>query len=325
MKTRRLSYWIGLFCLAVLVLMPDITAVNAQTEPGEQGSNGQLPNEVGQGTGTQTSEGHLTSEENQPPEEKQTSEENQPPEENQISKGQPNRDKAIPTEEEHQQVKQRRIEEGQRLLDAGCHIGRTITHPSSGEVLEYIYVCPAGFSVEGLMREGEQSLIESGCQNIKTGEIHRDGSVWNVYDCPPGSDFYHAGAPGGGGRPGAWQCLVSPDPAYVQHWMVNGEHLSVDADVMSGECVPPLHAPGGIRERITEDGQSPREVNVQQIREPASSDSQGEGDQQQAQDDVAQVDDEARGEKAQGEENKASDQSQENNTSKKGYGCSANP
>jgi len=93
---------------------------------------------------------------------------------------------------------------------------------------------------------------------------------------------------------------------------------------MSGECVPPL-GQGGLRER-TKNGQSSREVNVKKIAEPASSDSQGESDQQQANGaDVAQVDEEARGEGARGEENKVSNQSQENNDSKQGYGCSANP
>ena len=103
--------------------------------------------------------------------------------------------------------------------------------------------------------------------------------------------------------------------------------LEVDADIMSGECVPPVSPQGELRQR-TKNGQPSREVNVKKIVEPDSSDSQGQSDQQQANgDDVAQVDEEeAQGdEEAGGEENNASNQSQENDNSKQGYGCSANP
>ena len=41
---KKTPYGLGLLCLAVLVLMPDIT-VNAQPVPSEQGPNGQMPNE----------------------------------------------------------------------------------------------------------------------------------------------------------------------------------------------------------------------------------------------------------------------------------------
>jgi len=101
---------------------------------------------------------------------------------------------------------------------------------------------------------------------------------------------------------------------------------------MSGQCVPAIGPQGGIRKRSTKDGQSPRPINVEKIADPASSDSEGESDQQQAQSDQqanggdgAQVDEEARGEEAQGEENKALNESQAINNSKQGYGCSANP
>jgi hypothetical protein len=241
MKARKISYWIGLFCLAMLVLMPDIT-VNAQPDPGGQGTDGQIPDEVGEGTDTQTPEGQ------QPPEEQQTSSE-----------------------------------------------------------------------LEGVMRPAEQSLVESGC--LYTGSMSsKDGAVWNDYYCPRGSRF-EGGEPGG--KPG-WSCLVSPDRASWDNWM---SPVTGDAEIRRGECVIPIGGGGGIIEP-TENGQSPREINVTQLLEPAASDSQG--DQQQVQSDVAQVDEEAQGEEAQGEEaqdeeNNASNQSQENKSSKQGYGCSANP
>jgi len=56
---RKTPYWLGLLCLAVLVLMPDIT-VNAQLVPSEQGPNGQMSNEKDQGTDTQSSKGEQT-------------------------------------------------------------------------------------------------------------------------------------------------------------------------------------------------------------------------------------------------------------------------
>ena len=144
-KAKRLSYWTGLFCVAVLVLMPDIT-VNAQPDPDGQGPNGQMPNEVGQGTDTQTPAEQPTSEDPQPPEKKQTSEEQEPsnevgqgtdtqtPAEQQTSEDRTSRlqAKAYPTEEEQRQAKQRKSEEGQRLLDAGCQIGETRTDPRNG-------------------------------------------------------------------------------------------------------------------------------------------------------------------------------------------------
>jgi hypothetical protein len=251
MKARRLLYWLGLFCMAVLVLMPDIT-VNAQPVPDEQDSSGPIPNEVeGEGPDTQA-----------PPEE-ETLEEPLPPEQQQPPG-----------------------EQG----------------PSSQEPTQ-----PMG----GRMRVAEQSLIEIGCQYTSSGTNPGDGSVWKSYQCPPGNKF-DTGPPIStivGYQP--WVCLVSPDrvPSY-------GEE-----DIRSGECVPPIGGGGAaIREPAGENDQSPREVNVTQIRKPAASDSQGEGDQQQANgDDVAQADEEEAG----GEENNASDQSQENNSSKQGYGCSA--
>ena len=176
-----------------------------------------------------------------------------------------------------------------------------------------VYDCPAGFSIEGLMREAEQSLIESGCQHTETSTSPMDGSVWNGYHCPPSSRF-EGGEPGG--LPG-WVCLVSPDRANAPGGIVNGAVMWVE--ITRGQCVPPLGGGGAIWEP-TGNGQSTREVNVEKIAEPASSDSQGESDQQRANGDVAQVDEEARG-----EGNKASNQSQENNDPKKGYGCSANP
>jgi hypothetical protein len=373
MKARKLPYWIGLFCVAVLVLMPDIT-VNAQTEPGGKGSDGQIPNEVGgQGTDTQTSEEQQASEDPQPPEEKQTSEKQEPS--NEVGQGTDTQTsaveqtseyfdpKGVSTEEKEEKMRealwteekeekarealQRRREAEQSLLDVGCQL--VSSKPVKTGPIDWdlnVYDCPVDFSIDGLMREAEQSLIESDCQNVKTTTSPTDGAVWNIYNCPPGSKFHYYWPPEGSGSvtPGAWMCLVSPDPAYVPYWMVNtgeasrlSQILEVDADVMSGQCVPPASPQGGIRKRLTKDGQSPRPINVEKIAEPASYDSEGESDQQQAQSDqqangdyVAQVDEEAqgeeaRGEEAQGEENKASNQSQENDNSKKCYGCSAIP
>jgi hypothetical protein len=307
MKARRLLCWLGLFCMAVLVLMPDIT-VNAQPDPGGQGSDRQIPIEVeGEGPDTKT------------PAERQASDD-------------PTM-KSYWTEERRREQEQRKKEVEQSLLEAGCQIESSRTVRYGGVDQRYNkYECPAGFTVEGLYREAEQSLIEYDCQYTKTWTgpmvVDRlevvDDTVWKLYECPPDSKFGDGGPYGGHGK---WRCLVSPGSIKETDWFVKKTDWGVDSvplyvangEVRSGECVPPL-GQGEIR-GPKENDQPSRGINIEQIREPAASDSQGESDQQQAQSGQQQ----ANGEEAQGEENNASNQSQENGSSKQGYGCSANP
>ncbi len=155
----------------------------------------------------------------------------------------------------------------------------------------------------------EQSLIESGCQRHNTSE-EGEVFVWVEYRC--------------GGE--VWACLASPDRADARQVSLANEEIRRGECVYRGKILPAEIIEPTEKAEIkapTENSQSSREINVKKIIEPASSDSQGESGQQQANGDVAQVDEEAQGEEDKGEENNASNQSQDNADSKEGYGCSA--